>query len=286
MIFGEAGSGKTFVVIDLIFALVLGQPFASFEAARPLKVAYTAGEGIGGLRSRFAAGLNKYHVGPDIAGLTIYTDIPQLFDSQAATSVYTFVNDWTDRQAGALDLLVIDTLHSAAIGADENLAKDAGAILQAVKFAREALNCTVLLIHHANKSGGYRGSSALHGAMDTMLLTKFDASNDDGLLECYKQKDAEFFRKRPFRLVSEAVSQSAFVEWGEYVSLTEERAETVRDAIIDLLASGPALNQSEIVKRLGAGRNRVRAALDELERAGKVVTELGAKQAKFYQLSF
>jgi DNA-binding GntR family transcriptional regulator len=105
-------------------------------------------------------------------------------------------------------------------------------------------------------------------------------------LECYKQKDAEFFRKRPFRLVSEAVSQSVFVEWGEYVSLTEERAETVRDAIIDLLASGPALNQSEIVKRLGAGRDRVRAALGELEQDGKVVTELGARRAKFYQLSF
>lgn len=98
MVFGDAGSGKTFIAIDLILAAALGRQFAArFPIKQPLRVAYCAGEGIAGLPNRFAAAINKWHVSPNDLALTIYTDVPQLFDDQAEKSIYTFVRELSER---------------------------------------------------------------------------------------------------------------------------------------------------------------------------------------------
>lgn len=297
MLFGAPGSGKTFVILDLIFSAILGLLFAGkFSIKRPLRVAYAAGEGIGGLRSRFAAAANHYQAyqNPLIQNLSIFLDAPQLFSDKLDTSILQFVKDWQDRQAGELDILVIDTLHSAIWGADENAAKDIGVVLQAVKYARDQLGCTVLLIHHSNKTGAYRGSSALHGSMDSMIETKYDADLGEGVMECFKQKDAEHFRKIPFKLVGESVSGSAFVEWGDYITFDQEQkrpaAERAKAAILDLLKQSEGLNQTQIVKSLDKealdiGRNAILSALTELESEGAVMVATGARGAKIYQLS-
>ena len=59
-----SGSGKTFVVIDLIGAMVSGEQFANrFSMMRPLNVGYCAGEGVSGLPARFKAMINKRNLG-------------------------------------------------------------------------------------------------------------------------------------------------------------------------------------------------------------------------------
>lgn len=292
MFFGDAGTGKTFAAVDLIFSTILKRQFAGkFDIARPLSVAYCASEGIGGLPQRFCAGANHYQV--DLAhtdNFSSFLDVPQLFDPKAITSVYTFVNDWQDSAWGKLDLLIIDTLHGATWGADENQSKDAGLILRTTKYASDSLGCSVLLIHHANRAGNYRGSSALHGAMDSMFQTK---QVSDGIfsLECFKQKDADRFAPLYFKLTPEFYSQSAFVEWldTETVDLNDDppKTQTAKDGILSLLAQHPAgLNQSQLVEMYkDAGRNTIREALRELESAGAIITESGDKNSKVYLLS-
>lgn len=286
MVFGEAGSGKTFVTIDLILAAALGRQFAArFPIKQPLRVAYAAGEGIAGLPNRFTAAINKHHVSPNDLTLTIYTDVPQLFDEKAEKSIYAFVRELSERSE-QVDLLVIDTLHSATTGADENHARDAGKILDAAKFARSALGCTVLLIHHANRAGGYRGSSALHGAMDAMLQTR--SADNVGILEIFKQKDAEKGQPLYFRLTKEPTSQSVYVEWLEasIVKLNEPKApDKAKEAIRDLLTEKPNLNQSEIVAALAeeVGRHSIRQALAEMEMDQELEVSTQGKK-KVYQL--
>lgn len=287
MVFGDAGSGKTFIAIDLILAAALGRQFAArFPIKQPLKVAYCAGEGIAGLPNRFAAAINKWHVSPSDLTLTIYTDVPQLFDEQAEKSIYTFVRELSER-CEQINLLVIDTLHSAATGADENHARDTGRILDAAKYARSALGCTVLLIHHANRAGAYRGSSALHGAMDAMLQTR--SADNVGILECFKQKDAERFTPLYFRLTKEPVSQSVYVEWLEAhtVKLNDEpkAPDKAKEAIRDLLTQKPNLNQSEIVAALAeeVGRHSIRQALAEMEQDQELEVVTQGKK-KVYQM--
>ena len=79
-------------------------------------------------------------------------------------------------------------------GGDENSTRDMGALIAGADKIRNALKCAVLLVHHTTKSGELeRGSSALRGAVDTLLSIK---RNDQGTitLKWEKHKDAPEFR--------------------------------------------------------------------------------------------
>ncbi|MCB0210751.1 MAG: AAA family ATPase [Anaerolineae bacterium] len=290
MIFGESGKGKTFAAIDLIVSGAAGMPYAGkFEVTRPLRVAYCAGEGVSGLRNRFMAAINRHKVNPDSLALQVYCNVPQLFDNNSAEFVSTFVVELAE-QGESPDLVVIDTLHAATRGADENHAKDAGLILAAAKQIVEGLGATVLLVHHSTKAGNsYRGSSALHGAMDTIIQVRMNADGK-GEIECYKQKDAEYFPKLYFELEAEHYSQSAYVQWLEAstVELNEEQTavEKAKPVILDTLGrNGEPMNQTDIVNSIdGVGRNNIISALRELENE-HAVTMNKSGAAKFYQIN-
>ncbi len=80
MMYGPPGCGKTFVVIDMIVRLCTGQKWANeFDVTRCLNVAYCAGEGIGGLPSRFAAAAKHYDI-TSLRNFTFYPILPQLYD--------------------------------------------------------------------------------------------------------------------------------------------------------------------------------------------------------------
>lgn len=295
--FGDAESGKTFATLDLMFSAALGQTFANqFAIPKPLKVAYCAGEGHGGLKSRFAAWLNHHGATtPEKQRLldenvSTYFTVPQLFLPDVPETVYQFVSEWKAAGRGHLDLLAVDTYHSAIVGGDEDKSKDTGIILEAVKHTIAELGCTFYLAHHENKSGGYRGSTALRGAADTMIQTKIlDKTSSIRIAECFKQKDAEKFKPLYFRLTPEPTSQSVYPEWLEAhtVQLEAEapKRDQIKKEIVALLQSKPGLNQSQIVETLtDAGRKTILAALKELEDSGMVEVGDGPNNSKIYQL--
>jgi len=211
MLYGAPGTGKTFVALDVALDAVLGQAAGGgqFAVPRALRVAYCTSEGLSGLGGRLRAiGQRRGLLGSQLPGLAICAQLPQLFspgDDGAAAWVAAV-------QAAAVgpDIVILDTLHGATAGADENSARDMGVVLGSVRYIRAALGCAVLLVHHANKSGGYRGSSALHGAVDLMVRCE----QDDGLrLSCEKLKDGAPWQPQNFRLSAADGGASAIVEW-------------------------------------------------------------------------
>lgn len=296
MLFGESGSGKTIVTIDLIYSLVLTHVFANkFTVSNPIKIAYCAGEGQNGLPNRFAAAANHYQIWgkPEekiiLDNLFIYDSVPQLYAPTVPERIQNFITEWEAANNGQLDLLIIDTFHSATFGADENLAKDAGLIIEAAKFAMKRLKCTVLPIHHANRTGKYRGSSAFHGAMDTIIEVKYDKDLKIGTVECFKQKDADFFETLYFKLIYDQTGQSVYTEWLDKSVIQLDDQPNVKDktkkAIIDLLTQFSQLNQSRIIEKIKdiASRQTVINALAELEKEYKIISTTGKGNSKIYE---
>lgn len=234
MVYGAPGCGKTFIVIDMILKLCTGKQWANrFAVERSLNVAYCAGEGISGLPSRFSTAA-KHHGITSLYNFTFYKTIPQLYTDaqsnfpeidQEITTIKQFSNEWKARQLSkdidALDVLVIDTLHTATIKADENSAKDMGKVLQACRSVADDLGCAVLLVHHTNKTGSAeRGSSSLRGAMDFMIEIKKQLDvGTNAVMSCSKLKDGEQWKDQSFNLCAVEGCGSVHVLWNELTEI-------------------------------------------------------------------
>ena len=96
-------------------------------------------------------------------------------------------------------LIVFDTLSRCFIGGDENSASDMGMAMAACDDLRARTKALVALLHHTKKDGTVeRGSSALRGAVDTILTLEEDDEQGLLTLTCERQKDAEAFE--PFQI--------------------------------------------------------------------------------------
>lgn len=280
MIYGPPGSGKTFVVIDLVFSACLAQPFANrFRTSRPLVAAYCAGEGTGGLPTRFSAAATYYGVS-QLANFTFFAAVPQLFyNDRAADDLDTmqrFVLEWQERQllgeAPPLDILLIDTLHSAIVGADENSAQDMGKALELAKLATKILGCAVLLVHHSNRAGtGERGSSAMRGAMDCMIEVK--PVSGKFAIKCEKLKDGEAWKPQTFSLVT--VGNSVRVYWDDpNIAAAEQTPTAVKLARVLQEQPGMKFTAKQLAEAIGVSQAGTINLLTRLVEKGEIKRQL------------
>lgn len=174
---------KSFMALDFTLSVVTGIPFMGRDVTQG-RVVYVAAEGVGGLGVRVNAWCGYHRKTLD--GAAFLTTAINLFDAGSLRALVDFV---TDEQP---ILVVFDTLARCAVGADENSAKDMGTLVDALDTVRDAIpRGHVLVVHHAGKdpTKGMRGSSALLGAVDTVI----ELSGDTKALKATvtAQKDAE-----------------------------------------------------------------------------------------------
>jgi hypothetical protein len=283
MLYGAPGSAKTFVTVDLIFSVCLGRQFAErFDVARPLNVAYCASEGVSGLPARYAAAAAHYGI-DELPTFTFFDVVPSLFHESQATvqaeSIQNFIIEWQQRQAAGhaqpLDILFIDTLHGATAGADENSAQDMGKVLALCKLATKLLGCAVILVHHTNKAGtGERGSSAMRGAMDTMLECRAIAGKF--ALSCEKLKDGEKWKDQTFDLV--AMGESVRVWWDEPGdgNPTKGKEDAYRATMLNFMKSqlGKKLTAKILAEVAGVAQNFAIKLLSKMVSSGECESEL------------
>jgi len=187
--YGEPGSGKTFLALDWSLAV----------AASGLPVLYFVGEGVTGFARRVSAWRAARKA--DVSGFYAIPQAPHLLERDSIDTLRATVEDYGP------SLVVIDTFARAAVGGDENSARDVGMAIDALDSLQRDYNCSSLVIHHANKSGhGERGSSAIRGAADATWEVVAGAVGNGEIVGsqafCRKMKDAEPPRPVLFQLRS------------------------------------------------------------------------------------
>ncbi len=60
-------------------------------------------------------------------------------------------------------LVIIDALADVMAGGDENSVKDTQPVFMQLRKIAEETGAAILVIHHVNKMGDYRGSTAIPG---------------------------------------------------------------------------------------------------------------------------
>ena len=184
LVFGDPGTGKSFLAIDWACRVATGTPWRGHGVtAGP--VVYVAGEGQQGFGRRIRAW--SEHHGVNLDGAPLFVAPAVAIPEPTQLGELAVAIDAGDPPA----LIVLDTLARTFGGGDENSTQDMSRFVSACDALRRRFGCTILVVHHtghADKSRA-RGAIALKAALDAEYRL---SDNENGLLlTATKMKDAE-----------------------------------------------------------------------------------------------
>ena len=171
VVFGPPKGGKTFSVCDLTMHAAHGLDWHGCAIPRRLKVAYLIGEGQRMFKTRLKAWLEDHDSIEEIGEFRVFPSVVSLPDA-AASLVETHL------RAFAPDIVVADTLNAYFGSGDENNTPDMSAFCRAVRYIRDELACSVIIIHHTGHGdqGRERGSIVLRASADVVIQVAKDES--------------------------------------------------------------------------------------------------------------
>jgi hypothetical protein len=196
-LFGESGTFKSFVALDLACHIALGMDWHGKRVAQG-NVVYICAEGLQGMKHRVAA-WKKYHGVEGKLGVYFLRHGIEL--KHGSTDLKELLAEMKERVIPAPVLIVIDTLARNLVG-NENAAEDMSTYVKGCDLLREATGATVLSIHHSGygETERARGSSSNRCAMDTDIQCVRDGNRVT--LRNRKQKDAAEFADISFEAFS------------------------------------------------------------------------------------
>lgn len=176
---GDGGGGKTWLAMALMAAVAANKTFLGRQTSSG-----------GGCCVWFDC---------DTSLASVRRRAQMLFDASQSNAYFysDAVNIVTDADAiinavnrRKTSLLIIDTLAASAGAIDENDAAKTTLYMQNIRRIAAVCKCAVVLIHHTNKSGGTRGSTAIANSADNVYLL----SSNNGIRKLSALKCREFER--------------------------------------------------------------------------------------------
>jgi hypothetical protein len=268
VIYGEPGSKKTYTALSLAVCVANGRNWLDFKTRKVPVLIIDEESGEKRLSRR---------LGEAIRGESGDTTSPIFYISLAGFKL----DDPTDpilihaliEQTGA-HLVIIDALADIMDG-DENDKKDVQPVFNALRKIAENTDSAILIIHHSNKAGGYRGSSAIKGSIDLMIqvtsengsnLVNFNTEkNRDGDKTTWAAEaiwaEDQFYLKPTTRQVNEHGRAEAYIinflteNGASYVDVMMASAEPcssqkARQAVYSLARKG-------MIKRINTGKRAI-----------------------------
>jgi hypothetical protein len=226
MMFGETGSYKSFLALDMALCLAFGIP--GQWNAPPVKhdVLFFAGEGpVSTAKKRWPAWMEWQEIQfRNDHRFLIKDRVPLYTDTESWQGVK---DDLAELEAKP-SLIVIDTLTRLLTGLDENSAKDATLITNFMESLARHYECFVLAIHHTGKdqSKGARGSSAFISNVDTAFSVKLKQGGTE--LRVRKQKDADVTDEISYFAVKEVASSIVLERTASLADVTSEKNSSSR----------------------------------------------------------
>lgn len=269
-IYGQSGSGKSFLVLDMLAAIAAGRPWFGCRV-KPAPVLYVALEGEAGIAQRIQAHQKRH--GPLAPGFRFLLQPLDIRKQGDRADIITAA-----KAAGlAGGVLCVDTLSRAAPGMDENAPDDMGQVIDGLKALQAEIGGLVLAVHHSGKDAtkGMRGHSSLIAALDAALEVTRTADRREW--SASKSKDGRDGDGYPFRL--------EVIELG-----TDEDGDIITSCAIEADDSPAPKRQKGLTETQRQGIAAYSCACDEgkgqIDASGKFVgLHLEDWRPYFYQVS-
>jgi AAA domain len=254
--FGDTGSGKTFVCLDLALHVAAGLAWFGRNVNQGA-VFYVATEAGRGILNRVAAfkGAHGFE-NAEIAFAAVVSPVDLCHPG--AGDVDRLIATIRAASLGPVVLIIIDTVSRALAGGNENGPDDMGAFVRSLDRLRDELQCHVAAVHHSGKdqSKGSRGHSLLRCAVDTEIAVARNAATGISTATITKQRDGLSGEKLAFRLER--------IELGK-----DQDGEPVTSCVVR--AAGEAAPIAKATRDLPAAQKRALDLLaDAIARGGEI----------------
>jgi RecA-family ATPase len=186
VLYGASGSLKSFVALDMCFAIALGRPWAGRDVKQGAAF-YIAAEGASGLNKR-VAGLMQAPNMPETFPFFLLTVSPDLGNAKSGDAQKLIRSI---RATGRMpSIIVLDTLAQMLHGGDEN-GQGMQAFVRHAQTIASALGCFVLAVHHVGHQADsrLRGHSSLPAAADLIIKAERLPDTPAVVLSLDKAKD-------------------------------------------------------------------------------------------------
>lgn len=168
ILYAPRGIGKTFAALSIAVAVASGGAVFNWRAPMPKRTLYVDGEmPATSMQSRLAALVSGMAVPPHtLKNMALITPdlqpcpMPDLSTASGQTMIEPFLQ--------GVDMVVLDNIATLCRTGKENESQS-WQTMQAWLLELRRRGMTVLLIHHAGKSGDQRGTSAREDIMDTVI---------------------------------------------------------------------------------------------------------------------
>lgn len=165
LLVGEGGTKKTYSLLDAALCVATGKPWLDRPVSQGAVLIIDEESGDRRIKRR----ISEVMRGHGVDDMTLAWVTLAQFNLTTKADI-----DEVDKlivHTGA-KLVIIDALADVALGADENAVKDMQPLFMGLRGLAEQYQCAIVLIHHANKAGTYRGSSAIKGAVDALIMVE------------------------------------------------------------------------------------------------------------------
>lgn len=190
VLYGNSGTGKTHLVVDMALHIALGWKWFGRNVTRG-SVLYVAGEGRNGISNRVAAFRLHHNITEDVPFAVIPAPVDLRSENAETDRLIATIKEVAATFDCPLVLLVIDTLSRALAGGNENDSADMGAYVMHIDRIKAATQAHILSIHHCGKdqARGARGHSLLRAATDTEIEVTREDGTKISVARATKQRD-------------------------------------------------------------------------------------------------
>lgn len=260
MLYAPRGVGKTFVALNVAYAVACGGEFLRWNAPHPRGVLYIDGEMPGiALQERLAEIVRAAPKEPTAVFKLMAQDSQEFGPPNLANPDH---QDAIEQHLDGIELIVLDNISTLIRTTRAENDAESWIGVQAWMLRQRAKGRTVLLIHHAGKGGAQRGTSKREDTLDTVINLRnppdYDPS-EGARFEVRYEKSRGFHGDDAKPFLAEFTQNG----WQQ-----KDHEDSTVDQVIALLNDG--LTQAEIARVLDLNRSTVSRAAKAAKEAGRI----------------
>jgi hypothetical protein len=186
LIYGEPGSKKTYLMLSAGVCVAMGLDWLGQQTTQTTVLFVDEESGDCALARRLSSVLHGFGAGEDTP--FFYFSLPRL-NLREEKDIQWLHSAIEETKA---KFVILDALADLMPGGDENAVKDVQPVFMGLRKIAEKTQSAIIVIHHANKTGkSYRGSTAMKGAVDHLLVVESKPESTDITISTEKARDAK-----------------------------------------------------------------------------------------------